>query len=100
NFEKAKDAAAVEAWYAEQGLTTRSPRQLSYNFLDSYDVQLVQGRRVPHLLFYFPGNNDNRPALAHVYIFSEATFSIGDVPDIRSTSSYSLEFLRDQGYLY
>lgn len=99
--EIAKEPTQVDAWFADEGLPTVVPRHFNYAYLDSYDVKTVQGRRVPHLLFHFPGSAEHPgAALAHVYVISEESFVVGDEPSHESTSNHTVEYQRRDGFLY
>ena len=51
--------------------------------------------------FSFPGNNEHRAAVAHVYVFSAKTFKFGeDLPDQASRSNHTVEFSLRDDFLY
>ena len=71
----AASPAEVEEWFADRGVTMVAPPQFRYgpvgtrdSYLESADVRLVQGRKVAHLLFMFPGEGNREAAVAHVYV--------------------------------
>src|SRR5262249_18826964 len=98
--EKETDAASVARYFADQGVPAPLPRDFNFNYLNFYDVQPVQGRRVAHLLFNFPGSNEHRPAIAHVSLISEESFKIDEPPNSFPTSSHTVTFRKGEGFLH
>ena len=70
----------VEAWFADKGVTMAAPRQLNYDWLSSFDTVLLQGQRVPRLLFA-RGGRGGRADIAEVYVLSDEQFDFNHLPE-------------------
>jgi hypothetical protein len=82
----------VEKWFAGQGLKVPAPRQFDYKHLDSIDIQVVQGRRVAHMLFV---HKERRGLLAHVYIMPAKALDVSPESGLRIPGSrHNIEFIR------
>lgn len=88
----------VENYFQAEGLTVSAPRQFRYAFLESMNVQMVQGQKVGHMLFHFPGTAHQSSAVAHVYILPSRFLEAEQKVRARyPTSSHTIEFLPQIG---
>ncbi|MBI3408562.1 MAG: zf-HC2 domain-containing protein [Planctomycetes bacterium] len=97
---KSGDFDTVLAVFHGEGIPVAIPPQFNPSYLGFYDTQIVQGRKVAHLLFHFPGNNDNRPAIAHVFVLPKSTFNIGELPSQESRSNHTFEFWNHGNFVF
>lgn len=81
----------VETWYQDMGIPIALPRQFNFQLLNKYDTAQIQGRKVPHLVFFSRGEGDQRAAVAHVYILPTSHFKEPDsVPLVSSTHTFAV----------
>ena len=69
----------VELWFLDKGVEMAAPRQFNYQWLSSFDTVLMQGQRVPHLLFA-RGGHGGRADIAEVYVLSDKQFDLDNLP--------------------
>jgi hypothetical protein len=90
------------------GVEVVLPDHLNYTLLDSYGLQVIQGRQVPYVLLFAPGGKRDDPpaALAQVYILSSGQFDLDEtfkaINSLSPGSRYSFEatFSKDKDPLY
>lgn len=89
----------VESYFESEGLAVEAPRQFRYGYLESVNVQMMQGRKVGHMLFHYPGNaSRGSAAIAHVYILPARFLEAEQQVRARyPTSSHTIEFLPQAG---
>lgn len=75
---EAKTPEDVETWYQDLGIPFALPRQFNFQQLNKYDTAVIQGRKVPHLVFFYRGEGIQRPAVAHVYVLPTNHFKKPD----------------------
>lgn len=95
---------AIENHFAGLGVPLIAPRQFDFDLLESAEVCVLKGQRVPRLTFFHRGETDGRPAVAHVYVLSRKQFDLGEEVHPRiPTSSHILQILRSPdvpGFVY
>lgn len=95
---------ALENHFAGLGVPLIAPRQFDFDLLESAEVCILKGQRVPRLTFFHRGDGDGRPAVAHVYILSRKQFDLGEEMHPRiPTSTHILHLLRSPdvpGFIY
>jgi anti-sigma factor (TIGR02949 family) len=88
-------AAEAKKAFEELGVTVAPPSNFKYHILDSYGLVMLQGQRVPYLLFHFTGEGANsRPALARVYLLSSQQFDLEQTKrnaNLVSTSTHTVK---------
>lgn len=79
----------VEDWFRDRyGVTMTAPAQMNYDLLESFDMAMFHGRRVPKLTFISAGR------VAEVYVLPERLFDLHpDAPQRFSGSSRSVQML-------
>ena len=68
-------AESVVEWFAGQGVKMALPPRPDEKYLDSWEVALLQGRRVAKLTYVKTGDD---MGLAHVYVIPKGAFRLDD----------------------
>jgi anti-sigma factor (TIGR02949 family) len=90
----------VERWFAEHGIEMKTPGQLDYQYIWTFDIVEFAGRRVPKLVF-FKDRDEKSAAILQVLVLSASEFDMRDLPDgaIQGLSNISVD-RPGAGYVY
>ena len=88
----------VEQHFADQGLPVTVPRDFDYRFLQHVDVVEFKGRRIAKLTFSWIDNE--RTALANVWIVSPQQFQTDDLPERDMPGTTSVRIRHKDNFTY
>ena len=106
-----KSVEAVEASFADEGMTIVAPREVNNGSLN-YDLYQwsgfvkLKGRNVPRIDFFHPGDAETPAAVAHAYVVSQEQFDVQElldsVPSPTPSNNHIVEVLaaNESGFVY